>query len=132
MAETNEPKKVIIDEDWKNQAQQSKEKLEQQPEPSPDEGKPQLPTADFEGLVSIFTMQAYQALGLIRDPDQADKDVEPDWLLAKFHIDMLTMLEDKCRGNLSEKEEKLLKGTAGQLRAMFVQLSGKAWERPGA
>jgi hypothetical protein len=127
MAEQNEPKKVIIDEDWKNQAQKEKEVLEKKVEQEvKTEEQSQLPPADFEGLVSFFATQAYFALGLIRSKEDKDKKVEPDLEAAQYHIDMLSLLEQKCKGNLTEQEQQLLQGTLGQLRMLFVNLSKRA------
>jgi hypothetical protein len=128
MAESNEPKKVIIDEDWKNQAQKQKEELKEKVEEKPadeSESQRQFPPANFEGLLSIFATQAYYALGLIRPEDEKDKEVEPDFELAKFNIDMLGVLETKSKGNLTEEEAKMLQGTLGQLRMIFIQLMKK-------
>ena len=62
---------------------------------------------------------------LIRNEEDKDKEIEPDWQLAKFNIDLLGILEEKCKGNLSGDEEKLLKGSLDQLRMLFVELSGR-------
>jgi hypothetical protein len=124
MAEQNEPKKVIIDEDWKNQAQKEKEVLEKKVEEEvKTTEQPQLPPADFEGLVSFFATQAYFALGLIRSKEDKDKKIAPDLEVARYHIDMLSLLEQKCKGNLTAEEQQLLQGTLGQLRILFVNLS---------
>lgn len=128
MAEQNEPKKVIIDEDWKNQAQKQKEELKEKVEEKPtDESDSQrrFPPASFEGLLSVFATQAYYALGLIRPEDEKDKEIEPDFELAKFNIDILGVLEAKSKGNLTEDEAKMLQGMLGQLRMIFVQLMKK-------
>jgi len=124
----NEEKKIIIDEDWKAQAQKEKEVLKEQEQAEntqSEQSRPSLPEADFTGLVSMLATQAFYALGMIRPEGDKDKDVEPDWAMAKFNIDMLGMLEDKCKGNLSEEEAQMLKSTLDQLRMMFVQLSKK-------
>ena len=84
-----------------------------------------MPEANFSGLVSMLATQAFYALGLIRPEGDEDKQVEPDWQIAKFNIDMLGMLEEKCKGNLTEEEAGLLKSTLDQLRMLFVQLSKK-------
>jgi hypothetical protein len=128
MAEQNEPKKVIIDEDWKNQAQKEKEVLEKKVEQPAEktEVRTQLPAADFEGLVSFFATQAYFALGLIRSKEDKDKKIAPDMEAAQYHIDMLSLLEQKCKGNLTAEEQQLLQGTLGQLRMLFVNLSKRA------
>ncbi|MBL7214835.1 MAG: DUF1844 domain-containing protein [Phycisphaerae bacterium] len=121
----DEEKKIIIDEDWKTQTQKEKEKLKEQEaeeEIKPtDEQKPQLPPADFSGLVSILASQAFYALGVFR-MDETDER-QPDFAMAKFNIDLLGILEEKCRGNLSDDESKMLKDTLTQLRMVFVQLS---------
>ena len=122
----DEEKKIIIDEDWKQQAQKEKETLKEQEKAEhekEEQPRPQLPEADFSGLVSMLATQAFYALGLIRSEE--DKEIEPDWQIAKFNIDMLGMLEEKCKGNISTEEEQMLKSTLDQLRMLFVQLSSK-------
>ena len=124
----DDEKKIIIDEDWKQQAQKEKETLKEQEKAeheNAEQPRPELPEADFAGLVSMLATQAFYALGMIRPEGDKDKEAEPDWAMAKFNIDMLGMLEDKCKGNLSDEEVKLLKGTLDQLRMVFVQLSKK-------
>jgi hypothetical protein len=127
MAEQNEPKKVIIDEDWKNQAQKEKEKLEEKVEQEAASGSEPagLPPVNFEGLVSFFATQAYFALGLIRSKEDQDKEIAPDLEAARYHIDMLSLLEQKCKGNLEPEEQKLLQGVLSQLRMFFVGMSKK-------
>ncbi len=126
MAE-NQDKKLIIDEDWKKEAQTEKDKLakeeraEEKAEQAGDARHGQLPEADFAGLVSMMATQAFFALGLIRlkgEPESA-----PDLDAAKFNIDMLIMLQDKTKGNLTPEEAGLLDQTLHQLRMAFVQLS---------
>lgn len=124
--EKNEEKKIIIDEDWKNQAQKEKEvlKAKEEAEKEDEEQKQSpLPPADFSGLVNILSSQALFALGLFRREEDKDKEIEPDWQMARYHIDMLAMLEEKCKGNLSPDEAKILTSTLEQLRMMFVKLS---------
>jgi hypothetical protein len=124
----DEEKKIIIDEDWKAQAQKEKEVLKEQEKvehETKEEPLPPMPEANFSGLVSMLATQAFYALGLIRPEGDENKQVEPDWQIAKFNIDMLGMLEEKCKGNLTEEEAGLLKSTLDQLRMLFVQLSKK-------
>jgi hypothetical protein len=127
MAEQDKDKKLIIDEDWKNQAQRDKEKLaEQEAQEEQDEGGEEtgLPPADLTGLVSMLATQAFFALGLIGREGEPQR--QPDFVLGKFHIDMLEMLEQKTAGNRTDDETKMLTGTLGQLRMAFVQLAEKA------
>ena len=121
----DEEKKIIIDEDWKVQAQKEKEKLKEaeaaEKEAPQEEPKPELPPADFSGLVSILASQAFYALGVFKMDEKDER--EPDFKMAKFNIDMLSVLEEKCKGNLSDEESKMIKSTLEQLRMAFVQLS---------
>ena len=41
--------------------------------------------------------------------------------LARYNIDLLSLLEEKTAGNLTEKESKLLKSCLSDLRLKFVQ-----------
>ena len=125
---SDEEKKIIVDEDWKAQAQKEKETLKEQEKvehEKKEEPRPPMPEANFSGLVSMLATQAFYALGLIRPEGDEEKQVEPDWQIAKFNIDMLGMLEEKSKGNLTDEEASLLKSTLDQLRMLFVQLSKK-------
>lgn len=126
MAKDKDDKKIIIDEDWKEQAQKEKEELAKETETKETEEeqvqeKREMPTADFSGLVSMLTTQAFFALGLIRSEE--DKDQSPDLQMAKYNIDMLDVIEQKSKGNLNEDEEKLISGALHQLRMAFVKVS---------
>ena len=130
MAENDkEVKKIIIDEDWKAQAQKEKEVLKKEEElehkaETEEQGPPPLPEADFSGLISMITTQAYYAMGLIGT--EQDKERPPDLTVAKYNIDMLGVIEEKTKGNITEEEAKLLESTLGQLRMIFVQLAEKS------
>ena len=137
--DADEPK-IIVDDDWKQQAQAEKQKLaeqaktaemlqaESQPQPAdgqaPDQGSEgqqrQLPPASFTTLVSSLATQAMMALGGFRDPN-SDK-VMVDLELAKHHIDTLKVLEEKTKGNLDEEETKLLEEASYQVQMLFVQV----------
>jgi hypothetical protein len=117
-------KKIIIDEDWKQQAQKEKETLKEKEAAAHEAGpdKPaDIPPADFSGLVSMLASQAFWALGVFR-MDENDQR-EPDFDMAKFNIDMLGVIEEKTRGNLTDDEVKMLEAALSQLRMTFVQLS---------
>ncbi|MDP6542588.1 MAG: DUF1844 domain-containing protein [Phycisphaerae bacterium] len=135
-----EEPKIIVDDDWKQQAQAEKEKLAEQaktdetppgdPEAQPaDQQAPgqgpegqerQLPPASFTTLVSSLATQAMMALGGFKDPN-SDK-VMVDLELAKHHIDTLKVLEEKTKGNIDDEEKKLLEEASYQIQMMFVQM----------
>jgi len=125
MAKEEPPKKIIVDEDWKAQAQKEKEvlkKLEEEHETEAQkEQQAQFPPAEFAALVSMLATQAYLALGVLGV--EGEERRQPDLPAAQFNIDLLAMLEEKTRGNLTAEETKLLSGTLHQLRMVFVEMS---------
>ena len=84
-----------------------------------------LPPATFEVLATSLKMQAEMHLGLIYFGEEKDRP-EPDLRLARHAIDLLSMLEEKTKGNLSTEEERLLGNSLTELRFRYVQ----ALERP--
>lgn len=121
MADADQPK-IIVDDDWKSAARAEKEKLAQaEQEKQADAPQPgQLPeNPSIEHLISLLTSQALMYLGQI--PDQSGRAVLA-LDVAKMQIDLLGVLEEKTKGNLSEDESKLLTGTLGELRTVFVEV----------
>ncbi len=121
-------KKLIIDDDWKQEAQKEKEILaeqeKQQTEAADVEGSAgTLPPADFTSLVSMLGTQAFYAMGFIRTRE--DEEPVQDLLLAKYNVDLLGVLQEKTQNNLSEEEHKILDETLQQLRMAFVQASNQ-------
>lgn len=92
-----------------------------------------LPPASFEFLVLSFRMQAEMQLGM--NPYSGEK-AEPDLMLARHSIDMLAMLQDKTKGNLSMEDQRLLDNTVTELRFrymhVFEEQKKKAAEPPPA
>ena len=123
-----EEKKIIIDEDWKKEAQQEKDSIAEQ-EKVPKE-KPQargpLPKGDFAALISMLVTQALFSLGAIRVKGQEQQEKEPDFELARYNIDMLETIEEKTKGNLTEQEAKMLDNTLNQVRMTYVTVSKQA------
>jgi hypothetical protein len=113
-----EKPKIIVDDDWKAQAQAEKQKLEQQAEQA---AAQELPAASFATLVSSLVAQAFMAMGGYEDPKTKRRYV--DLALAKHHIDTLVVLEDKTKGNLSAEEKKLLDNALYEVRMQYVQLA---------
>ncbi|MBT8485199.1 MAG: DUF1844 domain-containing protein [Phycisphaerales bacterium] len=117
--------KLHIDSDWKAEAQAEKERLAAQ-EQSRDAEKTGggagrgLPAADFRSLVGVLASQALMGLGTIEDPQT--KGVVVDLEGSRFAIDLLAVLEEKTKGNLTEEEAAELRQLVADLRARFVQL----------
>jgi hypothetical protein len=117
-AMADEKPKIIVDDDWKAQAQAEKEKLEHEAGAA---AEPELPAASFATLISSLVAQAYMAMGGYEDPKTKRRYV--DLALAKHHIDTLAMLEDKTRSNLTPDEKKLLDNALYETRMQYVQLA---------
>ena len=59
--------KIVVDDDWKSQVQQEKEKAKEEPAPTPDEqANDGIPPASFPLLVSTLASQALSGLGQSR------------------------------------------------------------------
>ena len=124
-AEKQEEKKIIIDEDWKQEAQKEKEILaaqEEEEKQAEAEGHGPLPEGNFAALVSMLVTQALFAMGFLQIKGQERR--EPDLQLAKYNIDMLATLEEKTKGNLTDEEQKVLSDHLSQLRMAYVQVAG--------
>ena len=84
-----------------------------------------LPPATFEFLTISLKTQAEIQLGLLHFGDDKDEP-EPDLRIARHTIDMLGMLQDKTRGNLSMEEQRLLENSLTELRFRYVQAVEKS------
>jgi hypothetical protein len=126
-------KKIIVDDDWKQQAKAEKEKLAQEAKKEKEEKQTeqqrQFPDGNFSSLVSMLTTQVLFALGVVVPKEMENEEKpEADFELAKYNIDILADLQEKTKGNLSEQEADMLKQTVNQLQMAFVQIknaSGK-------
>lgn len=78
---------------------------------------------NFFQLVVSLQAGAMQQLGKVISPISGK--VERDLELAKATIDMLTMLEEKTKSNLSKEEEKLLSHVLYELRLNYVEETKK-------
>ena len=79
---------------------------------------PDFPPASLEMLFMTHHTQAIMALGLV--PDPVSGETSKNKSAAKFHIDMLGLIEEKTKGNLEEKESETLSAILHQLRMAFM------------
>ena len=130
---TNESEKrpieIVTDEDWKTRVKAEDAKLDAestQPDPEPESGSAapplegKLPPASFPMLVQMFSTQAIMSLGLIPGPSGENLKQLP---MARHFIDLLSVLEEKTKGNLSDGEAKFLEQTLHELRMAYVEVS---------
>lgn len=88
-------------------------------EPEAEERMP-LPPASFEFLALSIRTQAELQLGLIHFGPESERP-KPDLDLARHSIDLLGVLQEKTKGNLTLEEQRLLENSLTELRFRFVQ-----------
>jgi cytoskeletal protein RodZ len=76
-----------------------------------------FPVASLEMLLMTHHTQAVMALGMMPDPMTGETSANKD--AAKFHIDMLSVIEEKTKGNLTDEESEALNSILHQLRMAF-------------
>jgi len=79
----------------------------------------ELPVLDFATFVLSLSNAALMHLGLAPDPETHKLSV--DLPLAKQTIDLIGMLEEKTKGNLTGEEERLLHQVLFDLRMQYVE-----------
>ena len=79
-----------------------------------------LPPATFDFLVLSLKTQTEIHLGLLHFGDEKERP-EPESPIARHSIDLLAMLQEKTRGNLSMEDQRLLENALTELRFRFVQ-----------
>lgn len=117
-----EEPKIIIDEDWKSQVEAERDAAESEPtDQAGAETERTMPPANLELLAHSMAAQAVVSLGIAPDPMTGKAQV--DLPTAKFHVDMLAVLEEKTAGNRTPDEEKVLSEALHELRMLYVTVS---------
>jgi hypothetical protein len=76
----------------------------------------------FMQLLYMFHTSAMQGLGKIADPTgQLNRNLE----YVSQTIDLMAMLKEKTKGNISEEMEKMLNGMLSELRLNYVDEKSK-------
>lgn len=135
MTQDDSAPKLQIDSDWKAQAQAEKAQLEQQEkareqkavEDTQQPGK--LPQADFKSLMGVLASQAIMGLGAVNDPKTGRVVIDLDG--ARFSIDLLGVLEEKTKGNLTDEQAKEITQILAELRSRFVQITQLVAQQAG-
>jgi Domain of unknown function (DUF1844) len=79
-----------------------------------------LPPATFEFLILSLKAQTEMHLGMYHFGEEKDRPA-PDFRIARHSIDLLAMLQDKTRGNVTMEEQRLVENALTELRFRFVQ-----------
>lgn len=124
----SDEKKIFVDENWKDQVEAEKAAFDKEAKSggAEDPQSQTLPPASFEMLVSTFASEALIALGQVPNPINNEYTISFEH--ARYTIDMLDVLEEKTKGNLTTDEAAMLESLLHQLRMAFVALQAQVKE----
>ena len=119
-----------VDEDWKERVAAEKaapaagvspkEQPKDQPKPQPKDPSQEPKQTEFTFFISSLSMQALIALGEM--PHPATNQPHPDPEQARYLVDLLGMLQEKTKGNVSAEEASLLENVLYELRMKYVAM----------
>ena len=98
------------------------QKKENPTQNSEEKSDPEVPI-DFTTFILSLSSSAAYHLGLAPHPEH--KDCCTNLPMAKQTIDILSVLQDKTKGNLTGEEERLMSEILYNLRLAFVEISQK-------
>ena len=90
-----------------------------------------LPPATFDFLIMSLKLQTESHLGLLHFGEEKDRPA-PNLHLARHTIDMIAMLQEKTKGNLSTEDQRLVENTLTELRFRYVYAVEQAGRQPSA
>jgi hypothetical protein len=101
-------------------AEKSGEKTAAPPPLGTDAASHEIPPRPPIDFTSYLLTCYYQGLASLGVPNPATDNKEGDLEAAQSMIDLLAMIEQKTKGNLSNVEQKLLEDVLYELRMMFM------------
>lgn len=123
-----------VDSDWKAQAEAERARLAEKEAARAAQGGPeQLPPAEFRSLVGLLASQAVMGLGTMADEKGR---VVVDLEGSKFATDLLQVLADKTKGNLTPEEsgelEEVLRELKMRMAAIVRMVAEQMSRAPGS
>ena len=82
-----------------------------------------LPEVNFNSLILSLSSSALLHIGEIADPQTGEK--KKDLPMAKHSIDIIAMLKDKTKGNLTSDEQQFVDNILTDLRLRYVKAAKK-------
>lgn len=122
MSESDDHAGLHIDSDWKSEAAAEKERLmaqEKQEAAKKAASGGAATSPGFLELVNMVAMQAAVALGGYQGP--GGEQIPANHAAGKQFIDLLEVLAEKTKGNLSDDEERVLNSVLHEMRMVYVQ-----------
>jgi Domain of unknown function (DUF1844) len=80
---------------------------------------PEEPGITFAGFILSLATSAAVHFGDLEDPNTGERG-EPNLVAAKQMIDLISILQEKTKGNLTDLEAKLVDDLLYELRMRFV------------
>ncbi|HEX9981997.1 MAG TPA: DUF1844 domain-containing protein [Thermoanaerobaculia bacterium] len=77
------------------------------------------PGTQFTNFIEPLIAQGYMALGLLRNPYEPQSKIDPR--AARQMIEILQLLQEKTKNNLTPDEEDFLETHLGELKLAYVQ-----------
>lgn len=109
----------VSDRRGENKDQESK-KASEASTPSEDQKAQNTPSSiDFSHFILSLSTSAMIHMGFMEDPHTGKKDT--NLTMARHEIDVIEMLAEKTKGNLSQQEEQVLSQMLYRLRMGFVE-----------
>lgn len=90
-------------------------------EEAAEQGASELPAVDFATFVLSLNHSALVHLGVAPDPVTGNRGV--DLPLARQTIDLMALLQEKTKGNLTGEEERILDNILYELRLRYVEVA---------
>lgn len=78
-----------------------------------------LPPLDFSTFILSLSSSVLMNLGVVENPMTKKTEKEP--AVARQTIDLMVLLKEKTRGNLTESEAKLLEDVLRELQLWYVK-----------
>jgi uncharacterized protein DUF1844 len=82
-------------------------------------GEKDLPPLDFSTFILSLSTSALMNMGLVENP--VTQKTEKEMPVAKQTIDLIALMKEKTKGNLTEDETKLVDGVLHELRLWYVK-----------
>lgn len=95
---------------------------DQDEEALPPSGAIEIPPLDFPTFIMSVLGSAFVHLGDAPEPESG-KAAAPNLLLARQDIDLLALLQEKTRGNLTGEEERVLNQGLYDVRLRYVEVA---------
>lgn len=130
----DESKRIIVDDDWKVEAEREKQRLAEETEKRA-AAQTRTGPIGFLDLLNLIAMQGLVGLGGFASP--TGEPIPPNLEAAKHFIDLLQVLDEKTKNNLTPEEKTMVDQTLYELRMRYVQIasagggSGSAGDLPG-